>query len=170
MSRGFKREELEEKKVEQLRAICKVKCIPYCKGKTKLTKKALIDAILLINQPEAEPEKEVKEIEKCIPEECAAPREDDNRPSKKTKDYLEEIEVGMLVCFVDDNDKANTAKVVNVSQSRRVLKLVTQYNREYIVPFADVLWVRTGERWPTFIMQLLKGKQNARYTLEQAGE
>lgn len=77
--------------------------------------------------------------------------------SKKSK-YLETISKGTLVAFKLPDGEVKSAKVVNKSTSDRKLKLITEYNAEYIVGFEDVLWVKTGRRWPKGVYSLLKGK------------
>lgn len=74
--------------------------------------------------------------------------------------YLRNIKKGTIVAFkveVMGNIKVKSAAVENVSQKREMLKLVTNYGMEYIVPFKDVVWVRTNSRWPRTIYDLLKG-------------
>lgn len=71
--------------------------------------------------------------------------------------YIENVEIGTLVAFRLSNNKVKSAKVVNKSSSKRRLKLETQYGATYIVSYDDVLWVRTGKRWPRGIYNLLKG-------------
>ena len=43
----------------------------------------------------------------------------------------------------------------NISKKRRVVKLKTSYGAEYVIPCEDIVWVRTGHRWPKGIYELL---------------
>lgn len=71
--------------------------------------------------------------------------------------YIENIEVGTLVAFRLSNGKVKSAKVIRKSTKNRKLKLETEYGAEYIVSFEDIVWVRTGKRWPRGVYKLLKG-------------
>lgn len=82
--------------------------------------------------------------------------------------YVENVEIGTIVAFQLSNGKVKSAKVEKKSTKNRKLKLVTDYGAEYIVSYEDVIWVRTGKRWPKGVYNLLKGtvcsnveKQNA---------
>ena len=35
--------------------------------------------------------------------------------------------------------------------------LETDYGAQYITPYEDIIWVRTGKRWPRGVYKLLKG-------------
>lgn len=71
--------------------------------------------------------------------------------------YVENIEIGTIVAFRLSNGKVKSAKVVKKSTKNRKLKLETDYGAEYIVPYENVVWVRTGKRWPKGVYNLLKG-------------
>ena len=71
--------------------------------------------------------------------------------------YIENIDIGTLVAFRLSNGKVKSAKVVRKSTKNRKLKLETDYGAEYIVSFEDIIWVRTGKRWPKGVYRLLKG-------------
>lgn len=72
--------------------------------------------------------------------------------------YIENAEAGTVVAFKSEDGKVRSAAIQNRSTKRQVVKLVTQYGREYVVPYGNVIWVRTGKRWPRGVYQLLKGK------------
>lgn len=71
--------------------------------------------------------------------------------------YIENIEIGTIVAFKLSNGKVKSAKVVKKSTKNRKLKLETDYGAEYIVPYENIVWVRTGKRWPKGVYNLLKG-------------
>lgn len=80
---------------------------------------------------------------------------------KKTRaDYVAEAPIGSIVAFVTEDGKYKSAKIINRSSKRSVLKLRTSYGKEFQVPYQSVLWVKSGERWPRGIYNLLKGKVN----------
>ena len=112
-----------------------------------------IDKILEIERAfqkaEREAEKKIKEVEK----------------EEAKKAYLEGAPIGTLVAFkVPDTaivrpgeKKVKSAKIVGRNVSKKKLRLQTEYDAFYIVPFENVLWVKTGSRWPRSIYNLLKG-------------
>lgn len=71
--------------------------------------------------------------------------------------YIEGAEIGTLVAFRLPNGKVKSAKIVKKSTKGRRLKLETDYGAQYVVSFDDIVWVRTGRRWPRGVYKLLKG-------------
>lgn len=71
--------------------------------------------------------------------------------------YIEKAEIGVLVAFKLSNGKVKSAKIVKKSSAKRRLELETEYGAIYIASYDDVLWVRTGNRWPRGVYKLLKG-------------
>lgn len=73
---------------------------------------------------------------------------------------IEKADVGTLIAFIDEKGKPRTAKLVNRSSSRQVIKVTTEFDWTFIVPYDKVLWVRFGTRWPKTIYNMLKGYKN----------
>ena len=71
--------------------------------------------------------------------------------------YIENAEIGALVAFKLSNGKVKSAKIAKKSSAKRRLKLETEYGANYIASYDDVIWVRTGNRWPRGVYKLLKG-------------
>ena len=145
--------------MDDLAKICKERNIPHYRGKNLLKKGEMVDAILKEQlQPEVVPVVE-KKIE-CDAGSVAKEKEtEDIKQLPGTKEYLKNINVGTLVAFKEDSGRLNTAAVQNVSFKRSQLRLVTQYGKEFIVPFENVIWVRTSARWPKFVLDALKSQQ-----------
>lgn len=158
------RNELEAKNKKQLQELCKELGLPRYKGKSELTKPELIKSIL---------ETETKNNTECSVKENVQSEEkiDSKVAKKKEKEmavaedqfqnkvrYIEQAEVGTIIAFYDENGKPNSAALENRSTSRKMLKLVTQYGKEFIVPYDKVIWVRTGNIWPNKVYRLLKFK------------
>lgn len=154
------REELEKWNCEGLARYCKEHNIPHYRGKNRFRKNEMVEAILkeqeqTVDKTSVEEKIEHKDVGAAAKEKGVA----NIKQLPGTQQYLENIKVGTLVAFKESNVRMNTAAVQNVSFKRRQLKLVTQYGKEYIVSFDDVVWVRTTKRWPKFIMDILKGQQ-----------
>ena len=70
--------------------------------------------------------------------------------------YVKDVNIGVLVAF-KDGENVRAAKVVRKSTKRNVLKLEDKSGKEFIISYNDVIWVRTGNRWPKGVYELLTG-------------
>lgn len=169
------RENLQKKTCKELRELAKELSIS---GRWDMTKDQLIDAILgaevVENTNESESAKDeckvdnqenVVEVEDKVEKESANVDVD----MAQKMPYIENIEIGTLVAFRLSNGKVKSAKVTRKSTKNRKLKLETDYGAEYIVSFDDIVWVRTGKRWPRGVYKLLKGLVDDNGKEEQKG-
>ena len=131
------KELLENKTVKELRNIAKAYSI---KGRWDMNKSQLIDSIVSVSEPKN------NEVIDNKPKSC----------SDKIK-YIEDVAIGTLVAFNCPDGKVRSAKVVKKSKARKMLKVVTEYKAEFIISYEDIIWVRTGKRWPKGVYNLLKG-------------
>lgn len=154
------REQLQRMTTDALAAICKEKGITHYKGKNRFRKDELIEAILKEQKQSVAEEPAAEQYEEKIENASVAVKEEEatgeEMSSENKERYLQNIKVGTLVAFREHSGKLNTAAVQNVSFKRRQLRLVTQYDKEYIVSFEDVVWIRTKKRWPRFVLNELK--------------
>lgn len=156
------KENLQNKTCKELRELAKGMNIS---GRWDMTKEQLIDAILgaevvqTADKPESAKDEckvdnhGVAEVEDKVEKESASVEVD----MKQKMPYIENIEIGTLVAFRLSNGKVKSAKVTRKSTKNRKLKLETDYGAEYIVSYDDIVWVRTGKRWPRGVYKLLKG-------------
>jgi hypothetical protein len=139
---------------KEIAEVAKEKGIARYKGKSMLTKDELIDKIMMFEDISSDIQKAIYEsgVENNLE------KQNSKQPLGKQY-YIDTIEIGVLVAFRDQyrSGKMNTAKVVNISRKNKKLKLETQYGRQYIISFDEVLWVKTGPRWPSWIYKELKG-------------
>ena len=92
--------------------------------------------------------------------------------SKRSQaDYINNIDIGMIIAFKVSPDKAISAKVEDIdydtekegSDSRTLTTVYcrTKNGIEYKVPRKAIIWVKTGTRWPRGIfLQLKRGAEN----------
>lgn len=166
---GMSKENLEKLTVKELAEKCKELGLPRYHGKKMLTKQELIESLLNTNSPQ-ESNENAQQIERscecsCECEKCSEDKVVEEKPEWINQDkekYIEEAEVGTLIAFYDKKKKPRTAALVNRSSSRRVIKVITEFGWEFIVPYEDVLWVRKGTRWPKGVYNLLKGYNNGK--------
>ena len=71
--------------------------------------------------------------------------------------YIESAEIGTTVAFRLANGKVKSARIIKKSTKNRRFMLETSYGAQYIVSYDDIVWVRTGKRWPRGVYRLLKG-------------
>ena len=157
------KENLQNKTCKELRELAKERNIS---GRWDMTKSQLIDAILRVevvkNTEKNESTKDENKVDnqaKNVEVENKVEKESANIKidTEQKMSYIENIEIGTLVAFRLSNGKVKSAKVTRKSTKNRKLKLETDYGAEYIVSFDDIIWVRTGKRWPKGVYKLLKG-------------
>lgn len=162
------KKELSQMTKSQLREIAKQHSIV---GRWDMKKDELVEAIfgaieakdskesIVKDNKVAKDEKKIEAIGSAV-----VKNENEQQPEDITYDkeqrlrYVENVKIGTLVAFKLDGMKCKAAKVVNKSSKNKKLKVETEYGAVYIVPYEKVLWVRTGKRWPSGIMKLLKSR------------
>ena len=169
------KEILEAKTKKELRAIATELEIT---GRWDMTKEQLIDAILRAKSAESSKQKNVvNESLQSAKDECKVDNHECENVEVENKvenesagvhvnmeqkmSYIENIDIGTIVAFRLSNGKVKSAKVTRKSTKNRKLKLETDYGAEYIVSYEDIIWVRTGKRWPRGVYKLLKGQVDA---------
>ena len=156
------KEILQNKTCKELRELAKDMNIS---GRWDMTKEQLIDAILgaevvkTTNESESAKDECKVDNHNIVEVEIKDEKESANVniDMKQKMPYIENIEIGTLVAFRLSNGKVKSAKVMRKSTKNRKLKLETDYGAEYIASFDDIVWVRTGKRWPRGVYRLLKG-------------
>lgn len=160
------KEILEAKTRKELRAIATELNIT---GRWEMNKEQLIDAILgaevVKNTEKTESAKDECKVDNQ--EIVEAENKDENKSvnvkinMEQKMHYIENVDIGAIVAFKLSNGKVKSAKVARKSTKNRKLKLETDYGAEYIVSYDDIIWVRTGKRWPRGVYKLLKGLVDA---------
>lgn len=151
------KKDLESLTVVSLREIAKKYDIS---GRWDMTKEQLIAAILGAEKKSVSENKSAKEEEKVGNQDAEVEDKVEKESASINEEkemYIANANVGTLVAFRLSNGKVKSAKITRKSSSKRRFKLETSYGAEYIVPFEDIIWVRTGKRWPRGIYRLLKG-------------
>lgn len=173
------KETLNGKTTKELRDMAKDLNIT---GRWDMTKEQLIESILKAKSDadSKEPaetesakvesaEKEQKNDNSVKSEECADKTENKATSDKEVilqemteerKRYISDAEIGALVAFFDGT-RVRSAAITNRNKSKELLKLITKAGQEFIVKYDDILWVRTGKRWPRGIYNLLTGGAEA---------
>lgn len=153
--------DLMARKVDELRKIASKAGIKNAK---KYHKEELVEAILMaeknVELAETKSAKVEEKIDNHVNKELVVSETKiDNVPIdyESKKKYVTGIEIGTLVAFRLPNGKVKSAKVTKKSSKNEKLKLETDYGAEYVVSYDDIIWVRTGKRWPRGVYNLLKG-------------
>lgn len=150
------RNELENMTKENVAKVAKDLGVKRYKGKSMLSKKELIDGIckaMESNDDAADAQKAINEAGKQAKNEIVIDRE------VKDKRILS-APIGTLIAFHEpETGKLNTAKLTNRNKTKKLIKCETQYGKEFLISFSDVVWTKTGSRWPKSIYNELKGKK-----------
>ena len=87
---------------------------------------------------------------------------DTHLPQKATQDYVNNITLGTIVAFkvlLGGKQRVLSAKV-NGKDSVGYLLVETKNGSKYRVVPDDVIWVKTGLRWPKWVLEQLKGESS----------
>ena len=66
------------------------------------------------------------------------------------------MSVGTLVAF-KTNGKVKSAKIIKKSTKNELALVETKVGKQYRINYDDIVWVKTGKRWPRGVYNLLKG-------------
>ena len=150
------RNELENMTKENVAKVAKDLGVKRYKGKSMLSKRELIDCICKVmesNDDAADAQKAINEAGEQVKNEIIIDRE------VKDKRILS-APIGTLIAFHEpETGKLNTAKLTNRNKTKKLIKCETQYGKEFLISFSDVVWTKTGSRWPKSIYNELKGKK-----------
>ena len=151
------KERLSKMKVDDIRKYASSLGIKKIRTFKKLE---LIDEIIKvqneITSDESVPEKtELETEENEIKSEKVEISEED-RIYRKLK-YVENADIGTIVAFKPEIGKVKSAKIIKKSTKNRKLKLETSYGAQFVISYDDVIWVKTTQRWPRGVYNMLKG-------------
>lgn len=151
------RNELENMTKENVVKVAKDLGVKRYKGKSMLSKKELIDGIckaMELNDDVADAQKAISEAGEQI-------KKNEIVVDRKVKDErILSAPIGTLIAFREpETGKLNTAKLTNRNKTKKLIKCETQYGKEFLISFSDIIWTKTGSRWPKSIYNELKGKK-----------
>jgi hypothetical protein len=141
------RSELGKETVRQLLEIAKSNGIV---GRHAMRKQQLIDALV--------DDEEKRHVESRLSESRIddAPHHSIDRTVKESV-YLCSAKEGTVVAFKKKNtDRVASAKIVSNCVEKQTLQVQTSRGKYFSVPYNDVLWVKTGTRWPRGVFELLR--------------
>lgn len=128
--------DLSSKTVKELLVIAKEYQIV---GRHDMKKQQLIDAIV--------------EFEKALSKATAI---------KTHEDYIKNLKSGDIVAFQFYNPFGKkiirSAKVVDAYPGEEGMTVQDKIGNEYFVYKSNILWVKTGKRWPKFVYLMFKGE------------
>lgn len=73
-------------------------------------------------------------------------------------DRIQNALIGTIVAFKAPGGRIRSAKIKLRSTANRRLLVCTEYDAEYNISYDDVIWVKSGKRWPKGVYNLLKGR------------
>lgn len=151
------RNELENMTKENVAKVAKDLGVKRYKGKSMLSKKELIDGICKA----MESNDDVADAQKAINEAGDQVKKNEIVIDREVKDKrILSAPIGTLIAFHEpETGKLNTAKLTNRNKTKKLVKCETQYGKEFLISFSDIIWTKTGSRWPKSIYNELKGKK-----------
>lgn len=151
------RNELENMTKENVAKVAKDLGVKRYKGKSMLSKKELIDGICKA----MESNDDVADAQKAISEAGEQIKKNEIVVDRKVKDErILSAPIGTLIAFREpETGKLNTAKLTGRNKTKKLIKCETQYGKEFLISFSDIVWTKTGSRWPKSIYNELKGKK-----------
>lgn len=78
-------------------------------------------------------------------------------PSEGSCKYLDDLVPGTIVAFRKPDLSVKSAKVIRKSTNDKKLMVQMKFGASKVIDFSDVIWVKTTERWPKWVFNLLKG-------------
>lgn len=78
-------------------------------------------------------------------------------PSNGRCKYLDDLRLGTIVAFRSPDLSVKSAKVLRKSTKDQKLMVQLKFGASKIINYSDVIWVKTTERWPKWVFNLLKG-------------
>lgn len=118
-------------------------------GRSTMLKPDLIANILRVQS-------EIEQCEKELEGESL-----NDKYNRVAEQYLLSIEPGTILAV--NIEKFGTTKCISaaferINKEKRIIKVKTKYGIEHVVSFDDVVWVKTGQRWPKYVYKMFVGK------------
>lgn len=156
------KEKLNELKVHELLAVAKNLRI---KNRHNMSKGELIHNIVKVQKADEEYlGLDSKSMVKIGQATAAGFIEGMNGTKKNAEQYLEMIQPGTIIAVKIEKfgkTKYISAAFQNINRQKKIIKVITSYGVEHVVEFKNVLWVKTGKRWPKHVFELLRGVSEA---------
>lgn len=158
-----RKEELQMLKREELVDICKNYKLPHCRGKARIKKDELIETILEAestkkgtNETKSAVDENKIDNHQVVEVEVKEEKQSTDNIDARKLYYITQAEIGTIVACKIGN-KMKSAKIIKRSTKKERFMVETAHGAQYIVPYEDVVWVRTGRKWPGGVYRALKG-------------
>lgn len=80
------------------------------------------------------------------------------KEAKSKESYIEEIKIGAMVAFRIGGLKMLSGKIIGITDMSNNYLVETKNGINFSVRRKNIVWVKTGERWPRGIFLALKGE------------
>lgn len=151
---------MKEKTVKELREIAKELEIV---GRWDMNKTQLIEAIEMAQAVQDLSDEDIEFEGDCIIKENNSNQsEGTQKVTKTTDDYLNNIEAGTLVAFKrNSKDIAMSGKFVSFDENNdNLVYIESKKGTIFKVTKANIIWVKTGARWPKWVFTLFNNKSD----------
>ena len=122
----------------------------------------LFNQLIARNTPTVEPVDDLDYNEQPIRDAVSSPvhdqPSDDCEPNDAKQVYLKNAEEGVIIAFKNHlTNRVKSAKILLNDCIGEVMRVETAYGKVFTVPYSEILWVKTGTRWPFGVYNALKG-------------
>lgn len=134
-------------------------------GRHEMTKKVLVNAIVAAETPAAVEvviAEEPSDLELELAKEVGTNIQWEDQPSPTTNsaekkiEYVENAKIGQLVAFKVNDKKALSGMIDEIHATGFIVK--TKNGIRFTVRKKNIMWVKTGDRWPKGVYLALKGE------------
>lgn len=157
---------LKDKTVRELREIAKELEIT---GRWNMTKSQLIEAIEMAQSVQELSDEDIEFEGDCIiKEDNSNQPEGTQKVTKVTDDYLRNIQPGTLVAFKrNSKELAMSGKFVSLDKhNNNVVCIMSKKGTMFKIQKSNILWVKTGNRWPRWVYNLFNNKETKSEVVE----
>ena len=75
----------------------------------------------------------------------------------RRENYIENLEIGRIIAFnISGRMMTGMVAEINEEQSEKIYTIKTKNNSVYYITASDIVWVKTGSRFPKGIYNALK--------------
>lgn len=79
-------------------------------------------------------------------------------PTDEKIDYVLNSPIGTIVAFDTKSEGTKSGAIMKriLDEDQVLVEVETEYGAKYIIPSREVLWVKTGSRWPKWVYEKFK--------------
>lgn len=133
-------------------------------GRWEMNKQQLVEVIcdLLEEEEKRKPVAKCKIVDDAKGENGSDADSFQNAPRKTKDEYIRKISIGTIVAFrviVRGIEKVKSAAVIEINEDKKFYRVMNKAGFEFVIDESELVWVKTGKRWPRGVYNLLKANE-----------